>query len=54
MAAIWLIVGFFFLSLGAPVATLLCAATSYLLAVRMVAWVTQQMHVTCRPTWSLC
>jgi RND superfamily putative drug exporter len=49
VAAIWLIVGFFFLSLGAPLATLLCAATSYLLVVRVVAWVTQQMHVPLPP-----
>jgi RND superfamily putative drug exporter len=49
VAAIWLIVAFFFLSLGAPVATLLCAATSYLLAVRVVAWVTQHMHVPLPP-----
>jgi RND superfamily putative drug exporter len=49
VAAIWLIVGFFFLSLGAPVATLLCAATSYLLAVRIVAWITAQMHVNLPP-----
>jgi putative drug exporter of the RND superfamily len=49
VAAIWLIVGFFFLSAGAPVATLLCAATSYLLAIRVVAWVTQQMHVSLPP-----
>jgi RND superfamily putative drug exporter len=49
VAAIWLIVGFFFLSLGAPVATLLCAATSYLLAIRVVAWITEQMHVNLPP-----
>jgi len=49
VAAIWLIVAFFFLSLGAPLATLLCAATSYLLAVRVVAWVTQHMHVPLPP-----
>jgi putative drug exporter of the RND superfamily len=49
VAAISLIVAFFFLSLGAPVATLLCAATSYLLAIRVVAWVTQHMHVPLPP-----
>jgi putative drug exporter of the RND superfamily len=49
VAAIWLIVGFFFLSAGAPVATLLCAGTSYLLAIRVVAWLTQQMHVSLPP-----
>jgi putative drug exporter of the RND superfamily len=49
VAVIWLIVGFFFMSLGAPVATLLCAATSYLLTFRVVAWITQQMHVNLPP-----
>ena len=44
MLAIAVIVGFFFLSAGAPLATLVCAATAYLLATRVVAWVTQQMH----------
>jgi putative drug exporter of the RND superfamily len=47
--AIALIVGFFFLSLGAPVATLACAATAFLVATRLVAWVMQQMHVTLPP-----
>ena len=47
--AIFLIVGFFFLSLGAPLATLACAATAYLLAVRVVAWVMQLMHATLPP-----
>jgi RND superfamily putative drug exporter len=47
--AIFVIVGFFFLSLGAPLATLACAATSYLLAIRIVAWVMLQMHVTLPP-----
>ena len=41
--------GFFFLSPGAPLATLACAATAYLLAIRIVAWVMQQMHVTLPP-----
>ncbi len=49
VTAIALIVGFFFLSLGAPVATLLCAATSFLLAIRVVAWVTRQMHAPLPP-----
>jgi putative drug exporter of the RND superfamily len=49
VAAIALIVAFFFLSLGAPVATLLCAATSFLLAIRVVAWVTERMHVPVPP-----
>jgi putative drug exporter of the RND superfamily len=47
--AIAVIVGFFFLSLGAPVATLACAGTAYLLAVRIVAWVMQQTHVALPP-----
>ena len=47
--AIFLIVGFFFLSLGAPLATLACAATAYLLAVRVVAWVMQLMHTALPP-----
>ena len=49
VAAIFLIVGYFFLSLGAPLATLACAGTAYLLAVRVVAWVMQLMHVTLPP-----
>jgi putative drug exporter of the RND superfamily len=47
--AIAVIVGFFFLSLGAPVATLACAGTAYVLAVRIVAWVMQQTHVALPP-----
>ena len=47
--AIAMIVGFFFLSLGAPVATLACAATAYLLSIRIVAWVLHQAHVTLPP-----
>jgi RND superfamily putative drug exporter len=47
--AIFMIVGLFFLSLGAPLATLACAATAYLVAVRLVAWVMQHMHVTLPP-----
>jgi putative drug exporter of the RND superfamily len=47
--AIAVIVGFFFLSPLAPVATLLCAATAYLLAVRVVAWITQQLHSALPP-----
>jgi putative drug exporter of the RND superfamily len=49
LLAIFLIVGYSFLSLGAPLATLACAATAYLLAIRVVAWVMQQMHVTLPP-----
>ena len=47
--AIALIVGFFFLSVGASLATLACAATAYLLAIRAVAWVTAQTHVALPP-----
>jgi putative drug exporter of the RND superfamily len=47
--AIALIVGYSFLSLGATLATLACAATAYLLAIRVVAWVMQQMHVALPP-----
>ena len=47
--AIAVIVGFSFLSLGAPVATLACAGTAYVLAVRIVAWVMQQTHVALPP-----
>jgi putative drug exporter of the RND superfamily len=49
VAAIAVIVGFFFLAPGAPLATLLCAATAYLLAVRVVAWITQQLHTSLPP-----
>jgi putative drug exporter of the RND superfamily len=47
--AIAVIVGYSFLSLGAPLATLACAGTAYLLAVRIVAWVMQQTHVALPP-----
>ncbi len=47
--AIFLIVGFFFLAPGAPLATLACASTAYLVAVRIVAWVMQLMHVSLPP-----
>jgi putative drug exporter of the RND superfamily len=46
LLAIAVIVGFFFLAGGAPLATLACAATAYLLAIRIVAWVTARMHVS--------
>jgi len=49
VAAIAVIVGFFFLAPGAPLATLLCAAIAYLLAVRVVAWITQQLHTSLPP-----
>ena len=47
--AIALIVGLRFRSVGAPLAALLCAATAYLLAVRLVAWLAQQMGVSLPP-----
>jgi putative drug exporter of the RND superfamily len=47
--AIFVIVGWHFRSFGAPLATLLCAATSYLLAVHVVAWVAERMGVTVPP-----
>ncbi|MGI9005207.1 MAG: MMPL family transporter [Streptosporangiaceae bacterium] len=47
--AIFLIVGWHFRSFGAPLATLACAGTSYLLAVHVVAWVAQRMGVTIPP-----
>jgi putative drug exporter of the RND superfamily len=49
LLAIAVIVGFFFLSIGAPLATMFCAAVAYLIAIRVVAWVTQQMHVALPP-----
>jgi putative drug exporter of the RND superfamily len=47
--AIALIVGLRFRSVGAPLATLACAATAYLIAVRVVAWVAARMGVTLPP-----
>jgi RND superfamily putative drug exporter len=47
--AIALIVGLRFRSVGAPLATLTCAATAYVLAVRVVAWMARQMGVTLPP-----
>jgi putative drug exporter of the RND superfamily len=44
--AIALIVGLYFRSPGAPLATLLCAAIAYLVAVRLVAWAGQRAGVT--------
>ncbi|MGE5133037.1 MAG: MMPL family transporter [Gemmatimonadota bacterium] len=49
LAAIALIVGLYFRSVGAPLATLLCAATGYLLAVRVVAWTAARMGVLIPP-----
>ncbi len=47
--AIALIVGLRFRSVGAPLATLACAATAYLIAVRVVAWLAARMGVTLPP-----
>ncbi len=47
--AIALIVGLRFRSLGAPLATLACAGTAYVLAVRVVAWLARRMGVTLPP-----
>ena len=47
--AIALIVGLRFRSVGAPLATLACAATAYVLAVRVVAWLARRMGVTLPP-----
>jgi putative drug exporter of the RND superfamily len=47
--AIALIVGLRFRSVGAPLATLTCAATAYVLAVRVVAWMAGRMGVTLPP-----
>ena len=47
--AIALIVGLYFRSIGAPLATLLCSGTAYLLATRVVAGAAQRMHVTLPP-----
>jgi putative drug exporter of the RND superfamily len=47
--AIALIVGLYFRSVGAPLATLLCAGVAYLVAVRVVAWAGQRAGVTLPP-----
>jgi putative drug exporter of the RND superfamily len=47
--AIFVIVGWHFRSFGAPVATLFCAAASYLVAVHIVAWAAGRMGVTVPP-----
>jgi len=44
-----LIVGLRFRSVGAPLATLTCAAAAYVLTVRIVAWLAQRMGVTLPP-----
>lgn len=47
--AIFLIVGWHFRSFGAPLATLVCAGASYLVAVHVVAWIAGRMGVTVPP-----
>jgi putative drug exporter of the RND superfamily len=47
--AIALIVGLYFRSVGAPLATLLCSGIAYLVAVRVVAWAGQRTGVTVPP-----
>jgi RND superfamily putative drug exporter len=47
--AIALIVGLYFRSVGAPLATLLCSGIAYLVAVRVIAWVGQRAGVTVPP-----
>jgi putative drug exporter of the RND superfamily len=49
LAAIALIVGWHFRSFGAPLATLLCVAVAYLVAVRVVALVAQRTGATLPP-----
>ena len=47
--AIALIVGLRFRSVGAPLAALTCAATAYVIAVRVVVWLAGRMGVTLPP-----
>ncbi len=47
--AIALIVGLRFRSVGAPLATLACAATAYMIAIRVVVWLAGRMGVTLPP-----
>jgi RND superfamily putative drug exporter len=47
--AIALIVGLRFRSVGAPLATLACAATAYVIAIRAVVWLAGRMGVTLPP-----
>jgi putative drug exporter of the RND superfamily len=47
--AIFLIVGWHFRSFGAPLASLVCAGASYLIAVHLVAWIAQRMGVSIPP-----
>src|SRR6266516_3663711 len=47
--AIALIVGLRFRSIGAPLATLACAVTAYVIAIRVVVWLAGRMGVTLPP-----
>src|SRR6266487_4001862 len=47
--AIALIVGLRFRSVGAPLATLACAVTAYVIAIRVVVWLAGRMGVTLPP-----
>ncbi|HEV2377088.1 MAG TPA: MMPL family transporter [Streptosporangiaceae bacterium] len=49
LLAIGLIVGIYFRALGAPLATLSCAAIAYLVAVRVVAWAARRAGVVVAP-----
>jgi putative drug exporter of the RND superfamily len=49
LAAIGLIVGLHFRSVGAPLVTLACSGIAYLVAVRIVAWTGQRTGVTVPP-----
>ena len=49
LLAIALIVGLYFRAVGAPLATLVCAATAYYLAVHVVAWAAQRMGLSVPP-----
>jgi putative drug exporter of the RND superfamily len=47
--AIALIVGIYFRSIGAPLATLLCAGVAYLVAIRVDGWAAQRFSLTVPP-----
>lgn len=49
LLVIALIVGSYFRSPGAPLVTLLCAATAYYLSIHIVAWAAQRMGLTLPP-----
>ena len=49
LLAIGLIVGIYFRSVGAPLASLACSAVAYLVAVRLVGWVAHQAGLTVPP-----